>query len=125
MGEKNNEVGTLLLTISRLRRIADQYTKHLEDLMGGGSYQRFGNISIGGDNKTFSFTFGPSTSGFNRTISLPLDLLNDYGCQKLGEDLATMAKNQKEMWDEERKKNTCSECGNLKTSWNNSWSLYL
>jgi len=129
MEGKNNEIGTLLQTILKLQKIADEYVRHLEKLLDGdsytsGSYQRYGKISIGIDSKTFSFTFGPVLSGINRTISLPLDLLKDYGSPKLGKDLATMAKNQKEMWDEERKKNTCSECGNIKSSWNNSWSLY-
>lgn len=105
------DIELLIKQHKELNTIAREYADYLYDY--GGSL--IGSVSVDIFNKRFNFTVGPSTSGMNRNVYLHLDILSS---SNISEELRREAKIQLEIWESERKKNTCSHCGNYNINLN-------
>ena len=94
----------LLEEIKRLEKIANKYAD-LYYKYGGGVYS---GLQINIYSQTFSFHRGSSTSGIGTRVSLPLSISDDETIlQKLVDE-------QERKEKEQREKNTCKCCGNIK-----------
>ena len=108
------DIELLIEQHKELDEIAREYAGYLYDY--GGSL--FGSVSVDIFNKRFNFTVGPSTSGMNRNVYLHLDILSS---SNISEELKREAEIQLEIWESERKKNTCSCCGAVNYNYLNTF----
>lgn len=88
----------------KINKIANEYANLLNDGYGA----VYSGPAVDCETQNIIFSVGPSTSGMARAVSLPLSLIED--CSNLEE----LAKQQKEKWAEDIRKNNCQTCGRPK-----------
>lgn len=67
-----------------------------------------GSVSVDITNQRFNFKVSPAYSSEHHSVYLHLDILSS---SNISEELRREAEIQLEIWENERKKNTCSCCG--------------